>query len=143
VTTEKPAHVASESWLGTDNISGTMSSGTCDPTTTDPIHIMAITPHMHKQGNHLKAVITRASGMQEVLHDMPFSFDSQRSYILPTMIMNGDTITTTCSYNEPSRFGRGTNEEMCYMFTLYWPALTLANGNVTGTLIHGPDTCLQ
>jgi hypothetical protein len=41
------------------------------------------------------------------------------------------------------RFGEGTNDEMCYMFTLYYPKLSLTNGNPLATLIHGPNTCLQ
>jgi hypothetical protein len=32
---------------------------------------------------------------------------------------------------------------MCYAFTLYYPKLSLTNGNPVATLIHGPNTCLQ
>jgi hypothetical protein len=57
--------------------------------------------------------------------------------------MPGDSIKTTCKYNAPASFGEGTNDEMCYLFTLYYPKLSLTNGNPIGTLIHGPNTCLQ
>jgi hypothetical protein len=31
---------------------------------------------------------------------------------------------------------------MCF-FSLYYPKLSLTNGNPIGTLIHGPNTCLE
>jgi hypothetical protein len=119
VTPKAPEHVASLSWLGTDNINGVRASGTCKPNGNKPIHIIGMQPHMHIKGKHMTAEITRASGIKEMLHDEPFDFQNQRSYQVTTMLMPGDSITTTCDYSEPARFGEGTNDEMCYAFMLY------------------------
>jgi hypothetical protein len=143
VTPKAPEHVASLSWLGTDNINGLRASGTCKPNSNQPIHIIGIQPHMHLKGKHMTAEITRAAGSKEMLHDEPFDFQNQHSYQVTTLVMPGDSITTTCEYSEPANFGEGTNDEMCYAFTLYYPKFSLTNGNVIAGLIHGPNTCLQ
>lgn len=143
VTPKAPENIASLSWLGTDTISGTMASGVCKPTSTKPIQIIGVSPHMHLKGKHLTAEITRADGTKEMLHDAPFNFEDQRSYQVRNTLMPGDSIKTTCEYSAPARFGSGTMDEMCYAFTLYYPKLSLTNGNVISGLIHGPNTCLQ
>jgi hypothetical protein len=143
VTPKAPEHVASLSWLGTDNIAGTTASGVCKPNTREAIHVIGIQPHMHLKGKHMTAEITRADGTKEMLHDEPFDFQNQHSYNVRTTVMPGDSIETTCEYTEPARFGEGTMDEMCYAFTLYYPKLSLTNGNPVATLIHGPNTCLQ
>lgn len=143
VTPTAPKNVASLSWLGTDAITGTSASGVCTPTSKQPIHVLAVTPHMHTKGVHMTAEITRAGGKKEMLHDAPFDFAFQHSYQESTILMPGDSIKTTCQYSAPASFGEGTSDEMCYLFTLYYPKLALTNGNPIGTLIHGPNTCLQ
>jgi len=141
VTTTKPAHVAAMGWLGTDSINGTSASGVCKPTNTEPVHIIAATPHMHLKGRHMKVVVTRKDGKQDVIHDKDFDFEYQRQYVEDVVINPGDTVQTTCTYSEPARFGKGTNDEMCYFFSTHWPAgaLTMLG---TGTLIHGGNSCL-
>jgi hypothetical protein len=143
VTPKAPTNVASLSWLGTDSISGTTASGVCTPNSQQPIHVIGVQPHMHVKGQYMTAEITRKDGAKEMLHDAPFDFQNQHSYNVRTMIMPGDSIKTTCTYSEPARFGEGTNDEMCYAFTLYYPKLSLTNGNPIASLIHGPNTCLQ
>jgi hypothetical protein len=143
VTPTVPKNVASLSWLGTDGINGTMASGTCVPTSTGPIHILGGTPHMHTKGIRQTVIITRANGMMETLHDQPFDFANQHSYGDQTIIMPGDKLTTTCYWNAPASFGEKTSDEMCYYFTLYYPKLSLTNGNPVASLIHGPNTCLD
>jgi hypothetical protein len=143
VTPKAPKNVASLSWLGTDTINGTTASGVCKPTSQQPIQIIGVQPHMHLKGQHMSAEITRAGGVKEMLHDQPFDFQNQHSYNVRTTLMPGDSIKTTCQYSEPARFGEGTMDEMCYAFTLYYPKLSLTNGNPIATLIHGSNTCLQ
>lgn len=143
VTPTVPKNVASLSWLGTDAISGTQASGVCTPTSNTPIQVIGISPHMHLKGRHMSVILTRAGGMQETMHDAPFDFQYQHSYMAMFKIMPGDSIKTTCDYSAPTSFGEGTNDEMCYAFTLYYPKLSLTNGNAVATLIHGPNTCLQ
>jgi hypothetical protein len=143
VTPTAPKNVASLSWLGTDAISGTSATGTCTPTSNVPVHIIGVQPHMHTKGIHMSGEITRVDGKKEMLHDAPFDFAFQHSYDANTVLMPGESIKTTCKYNAPTSFGEGTNDEMCYLFTLYYPKLSLTNGNPVATLIHGPNTCLQ
>jgi cytochrome c5 len=142
VTKEAPQNLLSLSWLGTDSISGTSSSGTCKPKATQPIHIVGAQPHMHLKGRHMKVVLKRAGGEQEIVHDEDFSFENQRSYSLDLTINPGDSLTTTCSFSSPATFGKGTNDEMCYFFTMAYPGGTLADGGFLGTLLHGADACL-
>jgi hypothetical protein len=142
VSDTPPENEAIISWLGTDLINGTSASGTCTPRTSEPIHIIAGTPHMHLKGSHMKVTLERAQGETEVLHDEAFDFQNQRGYAEDITIEQGDSITTTCSYSAPARFGKGTNEEMCYWFALAYPAGALADGGFIGTLAHGENACL-
>lgn len=143
VTPNKPEHLAAVSWVGTDNISGTESTGQCTPRNTEPIHLIAGSPHMHVKGRHMKVVVNRRGGMKEVIHDEDFDFEYQRQYIMDVVINPGDTMTTTCTFSAPSSFGKGTNDEMCYFFSTHYPALALSNPLSLGGLIHGPNSCLD
>jgi hypothetical protein len=113
-------------WLGTQNLNQVTASGTCMPVATGPVTIISSSPHMHLQGRHMKTVINRFGGAAEVLIDQPFDFSTQVSYPTPAVINPGDTLTTTCTYAQPTPFGQGTNEEMCYNFVLAYPAGQLA-----------------
>jgi hypothetical protein len=139
VTPKIPAHEVALSWVGTDSIAGTSAQGTCNPRNQQPVHIIAAQPHMHLKGNHMKVVVNRAGGMKETIHDMPFDFEYQRYYVLDTTLMPGDTMTTSCNYSAPATFGSATENEMCYFFSLHWPAGALGGGS----LIHGMNTCLN
>lgn len=137
------ANIASISWLGTNGIGGLSATGTCTPHQPQgDITMLGWTPHMHKKGNHMKAVINRAGGAPEVIHDMPFDFNYQIQYkpAAPVVLHPGDTITTTCSYSAPSSFGSGTNDEMCYFFVLYYPRLSLTDGSLLGGF-QSANTC--
>ena len=142
VSDQPPQNEAIISWLGSDAINGTSATGTCAPRASESIHIIAGTPHMHLKGSHMKVTINRAAGNEEVVHDEPFSFENQRGYAEDIRLEAGDSITTTCSYSSPARFGKGTNEEMCYWFALAYPAGALADGGFIGTLTHGENSCL-
>lgn len=139
VTSKVPEHVAGLSWVGTDSIFGTSATGNCNPQDKE-IHLIAAQPHMHLKGKHMKVVVNRANGSKEVIHDEDFSFENQRYYPLNTVLKAGDTMTTTCSYNSLATFGRGTSQEMCYFFTLHWPAGALVGG--IGGALHGGYSCL-
>jgi hypothetical protein len=142
VTEKPPVNEAIISWLGTDAIQGTQSSGTCAPRASEPIHIVAGTPHMHLKGTHMKVNLERAAGGSEVVHDEAFSFQNQRGYQEDITLQPGDKLTTTCTYNAPAAFGKGTNEEMCYWFALAYPAGALTDGAFIGALTHGANACL-
>ena len=88
----------------------------------------------------MKVTINRAGGTADVIHDLPFDFNTQTSYPLTAVMNAGDTITTHCDYSKPSTFGQATTAEMCYFFTVYYPAHVLETPGI-GTFIHGPNTC--
>lgn len=114
--------------------------GTCNPRGTGPITIISSSPHMHLKGTHMRTVVNRAGGGQEVLIDKPFAFDGQIAYDTPMTIMPGDTLSTQCSFDSSAAFGTGTNEEMCYNFVLAYPAGALAGG---GGLSNNGNTCIE
>jgi len=144
VSDNPPENKATLSWLGTDAISGTTSvSGTCSPVATQPIRILGGTPHMHTAGKAMSVVINRADGSKEMLHDAPFDFDYQVAYDYSDQeiwLQPGESITTTCEYSQPVFFGEGTGDEMCYFFTLAYPAGALSMPGI-GQVLHGPNGC--
>jgi mono/diheme cytochrome c family protein len=140
----KPKEVAAISWLGLDQllIPSTKWTGTCRPTSQEPIHITHVWPHMHLTGRHMKSVINRKNGDKEVLHDEDFDFNYQRAYRKDVTLMPGDTITTVCDYSQPMSFGESTKAEMCYLFTTAYPKGALAGFDIWGTFAHGGSSCL-
>jgi hypothetical protein len=86
-------------------------------------------PHMHTLGTHMKTVINRAGGTQDMLVDKPFTFTDQRAYPLDLVIHANDTMTTTCTFKNTTAasvgFGTSTTAEMCYNFVVYYPAHAL------------------
>jgi hypothetical protein len=142
VTPKKPKNLAGLSYVGTDMINGTSATGTCTHQSKEPVHIIMTFPHMHKKGVHMKVDWTHADGTKTVLHDKPFSFEYQRSYVHDTVLQPGDKLTTTCTYDAPARMGKGTDQEMCFYFSLHWPAGQLARKNFYQAL-HGPNTCID
>jgi hypothetical protein len=90
----------------------------------------------------MKVVLNRKGGMKEIIHDEDFDFEYQRQYVMDVTINQGDTLTTTCSYTGASTFGKGTNDEMCYFFSTHYPYNSLSSLGI-GTIIHGPNSCLN
>ncbi len=91
------------------------------------VHLIGESPHMHRLGVHAKLLLTRSTGEQVVVHDMPFDFNEQRAYgITPDLVVNtGDQFAITCSYDNTTDtnvyFGQNTEDEMCFNFVMYWP----------------------
>jgi len=143
VTPTAPKNLAGLSWVGTDAIGGASATGTCTPQTTKPIKVISASPHMHKKGRHMKVTLTRAGGAGvETIHDKAFDFDYQQGYLMDFTINPGDKLTTTCTYSGPSSFGKGTNDEMCYFFSIHYPVGSLRKASIW-QIIHGPNTCID
>ena len=92
----------------------------------------------------MKTVVNRPGG-PEILVDKPFKFDEQRSYETPMVVKAGETLTTTCTFNNTTAaaiaFGTVSEAEMCYNFVIAYPARALHN---PGNSIEGAlNTCLQ
>jgi hypothetical protein len=128
-------------WLGTENINipanGQATAGdTCTPNQGKAATILRIWPHMHLTGVHAKLDLIRQGGATQTLHDGDFAFANQTMYELPqpVTVNPGDHLNATCTFqNKEARqiaFGEGSTEEMCYLFTLAYPAGALHNGKV-------------
>jgi len=143
-------HIAAMTWLGSEDLGGAIwsggpgmpahqmsnFSGTCKPlrtgmNATDPIHVLAFWPHMHKLGVNMKTVVNHKAGMSETIFDKPFDFNHQVHYAQQFDLMPGDTMTATCTFNNTTDhgvpFGESSDSEMCYQFVYSWPAHALEN----------------
>lgn len=112
----------------------TTVTGLCPSTATlllsEPLHVLANTPHMHEMGTRIKSEILR-NGLEvrtPTLVDVnPWSFDDQRTHWRdePITINPGDAIRTRCEYANPNDdfvfFGERTEDEMCFNFALVYP----------------------
>jgi hypothetical protein len=143
-------HIASMTWLGSESINVRPGAtqdvtGTCPNDSNAPITIIAFWPHMHNLGRNMRSTVRRSNGMMEAVFDKPFQFDHQYYYSLAPQIVlaPGESITTTCTFDNDTdaavQFGESTTEEMCYQFTVAYPARTLENG--VFSLIGVNDTC--
>lgn len=137
-------------YLGSENIlvppgMGTAQS-TCKP--TKPVTLLSVNPHMHKTGHHAKMVINRKDGTKETYHDAPFEFSGQVNYVKTAKLEVGDTLTSTCTFkNDTSTiktFAEGTEDEMCYLFTLAYPIGAMNTGSdLLGVGLPGPNRCMK
>lgn len=144
VTSKSRTHAAGSYGLGRDHFElpphqATDVHASCTASdVSEPLHIVAIAPHMHATGTHAKLVLQRVSGEQIVLHDHPYNFDDQQVYWMGgadgsgVVVNDGDTLTTTCSYDNPRDTtilsGPTKDNEMCSLFTWAWPGNILING---------------
>jgi hypothetical protein len=117
---------------------------------SEPVHLMAVTPHMHATGAHAKLVLQRASGEQVIVHDGDYASKEQRTYMLPDVIVqDGDTLTTTCTFDNQSDHvvprGDTADDEMCFMMLWAWPTGVLQNGQLLGARVAVPEDrdCLE
>jgi hypothetical protein len=147
------AKTAGMTWLGTEFFNGPAGmppgvqsdfSGTCPNDSAEPITIFRIWPHMHKWGRHMKSTVLRNGGVaEETVFDQAFDFNYQISYESNVVLMPGDTITSTCTFNNESSsavaFGPSSDQEMCYQFAFSYPAGALDNGIVS--LVGATNTC--
>lgn len=148
------ANVGSLTFLGTENFNGPFGmppktqsefQGTCVNDSGGPITIFGFNPHMHKFGVHMRAVIQRSNGTVEEVFNKPFDFNSQITYVLdtPVRLEPGESIVSTCTFNNTSNqsvpFGPSSDQEMCYNFTMSYPARALDNG--VPSLIGATNTC--
>jgi hypothetical protein len=123
------------SWLGTEAIvippaaQNFAVPSNCKAPFTSPVHILTAWPHMHKLGAGMKANITRANGAVEPLFDVKWDFNYQMQYPTPAILQPGDSVQTTCLYDNTTSnfvsFGESTGTEMCYNFIVAYPANTL------------------
>jgi hypothetical protein len=115
-------------------------TGSCTFTGQNPVTLLTASPHAHTLARHMKFTLTKKSGQVIVMHDGAFDFNEQTSYALPEPLKleNGDVVTTTCTYDNPTdravTFGENTGNEMCFNFAVYYPmgAMACGSGSFTG-----------
>jgi hypothetical protein len=154
VPRDKRKNVASLTFLGTENLGGLVGmparqvsqyGGTCLNRSSGPITIWGFTPHMHKLGRNMKVTVKRKDGSMETPFDKAFDFNSQITYAAdPAIVLEpGDSITSTCTFDNDTNasvgFGPSSNQEMCYNFTMAYPAHALDNSVLS--LIGAKNTC--
>jgi hypothetical protein len=102
------------------NCSVLLSAGT-------QVKIFGAFPHMHTYGTHITTTITHA-GSTNALVDVPqWSFDNQHVYPVDAVVTNGDSLTTSCTYDTmtataPVPYGETTEDEMCFDFLYVYPS---------------------
>lgn len=147
-TTQLREQTAATHWLGTENIflrGGRESrESTCVNNSGAPIHLLSVFPHMHKLGTASSMTLMRAEGGRQTLQDGPFSFADQRNYPINTVLQPGDSLVSRCEWNNTTgglvTFGPGTDDEMCYLYVVAYPAGALVGGSAITT---GRNTCID
>ena len=103
----------------------TLQSGNC--TFMQEGTIIALLPHMHQLGIHLKATAHSSVDGDVVIHDAPYDFDEQVVYPLekPVHMKLGDKLQVDCTYmNTTSKtvnFGDSSLAEMCFAGIMRYP----------------------
>ena len=111
-----------------DNKGNGVAVGLC--TAKQRARVLSIAPHMHGLGRHSKVELLRRDGSVQMLHDMAFDFNNQTSYLFDDLwIEQGEQIRTTCTWDPTQRpivFGFSSEDEMCFLSTLAYPAGALS-----------------
>jgi hypothetical protein len=132
---------ASMSWLGNQvfvvpgSVSNYPVSGSCTPQNqTEPIHILRVAPYMNALGKRATMQIDRIDGSMDVLFDKPHAPLQNNSYDVPATVRVGDTVLSTCYYDNPSpsavSVGVRNGNELCHFFVLAYPAYALVNDTI-------------
>jgi hypothetical protein len=139
-TTKKPRpETAVVHWLGNQLFSIPAHAtdfevaGRCRPPQIQrPIHLLRSWPHMHKLGKRMTMELDRADGTHSMVFDARFSFDMQQNVDALVVLQPGDSLLTTCYYDNPSDYpvnvGNNTTDEMCNNFVVAYPAGALTSG---------------
>ncbi len=102
---------------------------TCDypiPKSVTDMHVISAFPHMHQLGTTIATTASGQSGNLDLGAVNNWSFTNQLWSPMSATVHGGDVIHTRCAWNNPTSadvsFGEFTQDEMCYSFTMYWPA---------------------
>ncbi|MEM9071493.1 MAG: hypothetical protein AAGE52_23505 [Myxococcota bacterium] len=119
----------------------TTITGLCPSTSTlllsEPLKVIATTPHMHRLGTRIVSEVLPAGldiRSRRLVRVDPWSFDDQRTHWFddPVMIRPGDAVRTRCVYENESDefvfFGERNEDEMCFNFALVYPLEALPAG---------------
>jgi hypothetical protein len=103
-------------------------AGTCsvDLSAGQSVQIFGAFPHMHTYGTSITTTVTHAGATTTLVDVNPWSFDNQHIYPVDSVVTNGDSLLTTCTYNTTSApgpvvYGETTEDEMCFDFLYVYP----------------------
>ena len=101
------------------------ATGSCK--VASDFHVFTLWPHMHQTAVHQKFTVTPAAGSPTSMLDTDYAFTDQKNYpMVDTVLHAGDTLTTTCSYQNNTgstmTFGESSNNEMCFTGIYRYPA---------------------
>jgi hypothetical protein len=101
------------------------ASGSCK--VANDFHVFTLWPHMHQTAVHQKFTVTPSAGSPTSMLDTDYSFSEQKNYpMVDTVLHAGDTLTTTCSYQNNTGttmiWGESSMQEMCFTGIYRYPA---------------------
>lgn len=88
--------------------------------------VIALWPHMHQLGTHIK-VTHQAAGGDNVKLDQSYSFNEQLNYLVtPFVVQSGERLDINCTYvnntGSTVMFGDSSTAEMCFVGIYRYPA---------------------
>jgi hypothetical protein len=94
---------------------------------SEPIYVFSSWPHMHRIGAEFHSTVITSDGTRQPLLDVvPFSVESQRIHRIERMVSAGESIETTCIWQNPTPEyvfpGPGIDNEMCNQGLVVWSA---------------------
>ncbi|MGZ5971116.1 MAG: monooxygenase [Polyangiales bacterium] len=103
---------------------------TFSPSFLPPIHIVSGSPHMHGLGRTLTTTLEKKDGTKIDLGSAPsFDWNNQQAYSVAagTVVEPEDRVVSRCVWENATdrtvQWGEGTDDEMCYSFTMYYPKI--------------------
>jgi hypothetical protein len=123
-----------ESFVIPPRVTIAMSCAVGVPEGTPPVKVFGAMPHMHKLGMSISTTAYRLGKTPMDLGSMPtWDFNNQAWLPLDATLLPGDSVVTRCKWkntsNLPVPYGEGTDEEMCYSFTMYYPRIPSLSWN--------------
>jgi hypothetical protein len=93
---------------------------------TEDWRALAGMPHMHEAGKKFRQVIRHADGTESPFIELyNWEFETQLFYGLPVQLKAGDTLRTTCTFDNQNiagiTSGPRTEDEMCFNFMYVTP----------------------
>ncbi len=125
-TTGSVSDIAHVVWTGTTAINlpphstNDSATGTCSISADS--RVIGTAPHMHTLGTTFVTNLHHSGATSCMIHIPHWDFSWQGAYIYksPISLTAGDTLTTTCTWDNPKStpvtFGEGTDNEMCFNF---------------------------
>ncbi|KAH9503106.1 DBH-like monooxygenase protein 1 [Bulinus truncatus] len=123
-------------------------TSTCTSKSFDgPVWITKAWNHMHYSGKEMSIQVFRNSTfLTNLTNELNYNYATPDVVFYnerPVLLLPGDEIVTTCTYDTTSRagsvyFGDSATDEMCYAFLSYYPRESLEYVN-TFCFSYGPD----